>query len=396
MTEPWLSIIGLGEDGPEGLTDASRAALARAEVVFGGSRHLDLVGAGPRGRAWPIPFDLGPLLEMRGRNVAMLVSGDPFWFGAGGSVAAHIDPGEWQAFPVAGTFSLVAARLGWRLENVSCLGLHAAGFGQLRQTLHRGAQVIVTLRDAAAVSELSEWLSKHGFAATRMIICEALGGPRERLRNQTVTENVPSDIRAPVAVALDGCDLPLDAGLPRGFGLSDDLFQSDGQMTKRPVRALTLSALAPRQNALLWDIGGGSGSVSVEWCLAGGKAICVEPREDRAENIRANAAAFGLENRLELRIGRAPEVFGDLPRPDAVFIGGGGSEEVHQALWSIIPEGTRLVANGVTLETEALLAERHARCGGSLLRIELAESAPLGGMRGWSSARPVVQWSVTR
>lgn len=392
MAEAWLSIIGLGEDGLAGLSGASRAALESAEKVFGARRHLALAKLEGRGEVWPVPFDLAPLLACRGRPVAMLVSGDPFWFSAGGTVAARLSPGEWRAYPVAGTFSLVAARLGWRLEETLCLGLHAAPFARLRPVLARGVRAICTLRDGPAVAALAEWLAANGFAGTRITVCEALGGPDERVR----TGHDWPDIAAPVAVALDGADLPRGAGLPRAPGLPDALFASDGQITKRAVRSLTMSALAPRPGERLWDIGGGSGSVSVEWALAGGPAVCIEARAERAANIRANAEAFGLSHRISVVEGRAPEVLDGLPPPDAVFVGGGGDAALHSLLWALLPPGVRLVANGVTIETQAYLAALHARHGGSLLRIDLAEAAPLGGFRGWQASRPVVQWSVVR
>ncbi len=396
MAEPWLSIIGLGEDGLAGLPGASLEALAQAEIVFGAPRHLSLAEVGARGQAWPVPFDLAPLLACKGQRVAMLVSGDPFWFGAGGSVAAHLSPAEWRAYPVAGVFSIVAARLGWRLEDVICLGLHAAPFARLRAVLGRGVRVISTLRDADAVADLGAWLHENGFAATRITVCEAMGGPRERLRERLSEGIAWADIATPVAVALDGADLPRDAGLSRAAGLPDDLFMHDGQITKRPVRALTLSALAPRAGLRLWDIGAGSGSISVEWCLAGGLAHCIEARRARTDNIRANADAFGVAHRLEVTEGRAPDALAGLPAPDAVFIGGGGDAALYDRLWPMLPPGCRLVANGVTLETEAVLAGCHTRFGGQLLRVDLAEATPLGGFRGWTAARPVVQWSVTR
>lgn len=392
MSEPWLAIIGLGEDGLAGLSDASRAALAGAEVVFGGPRHLTLVDADTRGQAWPVPFDLAPLLALRGRRVAMLVSGDPFWFGAGGSVAAHLSPSEWRAYPVAGTFSRVAARLGWRLEEVLCLGLHAAPFSRLRPVLARGVQVICTLRDGAAVAELATWLVANGFAEARLTVCERMGGPQERVR---AGADWP-DVTAPVAVAIDGADLPTKAGLSRASGLPDALFVHDGQITKRPVRALTLSALGPRPGERLWDIGGGSGSISVEWCLSGGRSICIEAREDRTANIRANADAFGVAHRMEVRTGAALPMLTHLPAPDAVFVGGGGDAALHAALWPLLPRGARVVANGVTIDTEMVLADCHTRYGGTLSRFDISEAAALGRFRDWQAARPVVQWRVEK
>lgn len=396
MADPWLSIVGLGEDGLNGLSDASRAALEEAEVIFGGPRHLDLAGAGARGQAWPVPFDIAPVLACRGQNVVVLASGDPFWFGAGGALAAHLSPGEWRAFPVAGIFSLSCAHLGWRIEEVTALGLHAAGFGALRRALHPGAKVVATLRDGDAPRALADWLVQEGLGAVHMYVLERMGGPHQRVRVTQAERFDLSGIEAPVAVALDGADLPRDAGLPHVPGLPEDRFAHDGQITKSPIRALTLAALAPRPGELLWDIGGGSGSVSVEWGLAGGRAITVEPRADRVANIQRNIEAFGLTRHIRVLEGRAPDVLSDLPLPEAVFIGGGGTAALYGWLWTHLPEGTRIVANGVTLETEALLAGLHARHGGSLMRIALSRAEGLGRMRGWSAARPVVQWSVTR
>lgn len=394
MSDPWLTIVGLGEDGLEGLPDASRAALQAAAVIFGGPRHLDLVAAGARGIPWPVPFDLAPVLARRGQRVVVLTSGDPFWFGAGGSLAHHLTPEEWRALPIAGVFSLAAARLGWRLENSLSFGLHAASFARLRPVLARGAHVICTLRDAQAPADLAQWLCQNGFGAARMIVLEALGGPRERLRSTRADAFDLAGIATPVAVALDCADLPAHVGQSRAAGLPDDTFAHDGQITKRPIRALTLSALAPRTGELLWDIGGGSGSVSAEWCLLGGRAITVERHTARCANIAANIAAFGLEGRMTLVEGVAPAALAGLPLPDTVFVGGGGDAALYQTLLPMLPPGTRLVANGVTLETETVLAACHAQHGGSLLRIELALAEPLGGMRGWQPARPVVQWSV--
>jgi precorrin-6Y C5,15-methyltransferase (decarboxylating) len=291
---------------------------------------------------------------------------------------------------------LLAARLGWRLEEVETLGLHAAQFALLRPVLARGVRVLATLRDGPAAGELAHWLTDQGLGATGMTVAEALGGPHERLRSVRAEAFDLKDVAAPVTVALDGTNLPQGAGLARVPGLADDSFAHDGQITKAPVRALTLSALAPRPGELLWDIGGGSGSISVEWCLAGGRALTVEKSAERVANIESNIKAFGLGARMEAIHGTAPQALKGAPLPDAVFIGGGGVDGLHGAIWDRLPPGTRLVANAVTLETEAALAALHAAHGGRLMRLELSEAVPLGRLTGWSAARPVVQWVVTK
>lgn len=382
----------MGEDGLAGLSEASRAALARAEIVFGGPRHLDLAQVGTRGRPWPVPFSAAPVLEARGRRVVVLASGDPFWHGAGGSLSAGLIPGEWVSHPAPSTFQLAANRLAWRMEEVVCLGLHAAPLHRLRPVLGQGQRLILTLRDGAAVGEVARYLHDLGFGASEIHALVALGGPRERIVKIDPEHVDPSSFSAPVALAV----LARGRGLPRASGLEDALFDHDGQITKRPVRALTLSALAPRVGEVVWDIGTGSGSVAIEVLLAapGTQVHALEADPARAARARANADRFGLGHRYHLTEARAPEGLAGLPAPDAVFIGGGASQDLLEVLWPLLPSGARLVANAVTLETEALFYAAQARWGGSLLRIDLAEMAPLGRKRGWEAARSVVQWSV--
>lgn len=389
----------MGEDGADGLAPPARAALVAAEVVMGSARHLALLppfsGAAI---VWPVPFAEGIplLLAQRGRRVVMLASGDPFWFGAGASVARHLAPEEWVTHPAPSTFGLAAARLGWALQDTACLGLHAAPLSRLRPHLAPGRRCIVLLRDGAAVGALAEWLAGLGFGASRLHVLEALGGPRERVRMARADALVDAlghhGAAHPVAVGVDcageGPAMPCAAGLP------DALFAHDGQITKRPVRALALSALAPRPGELLWDLGAGSGSIGIAWLLAhpANRAVAVEADPVRAARARANALALGAD-RLDVLDGAAPAI---LPpgAPDAVFIGGGLSQALLEALWARLPGGTRIVAHAVTLESEALLAQWQGARGGDLLRIELAHAAPLGARRGWRGAYPVVQWSV--
>ncbi len=375
---PWLTLVGIGEDGPAGLSPASRAALA-AGAVFGGARHLAL--AGVAGTPWPVPFDPAPLLARRGRPTVALVSGDPFWFGAGSVLVRDLAPGEWTCHPAPSTFALAAARLGWALESTLCRGLHAAPFARIRRDLAPGVRLICTLRDGDAPAPFAAWLRDGGWTC-RLRTLERLGGPAER-----VTEGVPDTPAAPVAMAVEVVDGPTLGTAP---GRADDLFVHDGQITKAPVRALTLAALRPRAGARLWDLGAGSGAVGVEWALAGGLAAAVELRPDRCATIAANIASFGVDDRVTLHPGHAREVLPSLPAPDAVFVGGG----FDRALFDALPRGIRLVVNAVTLETQGLLAALHATHGGDLMHVALARAAPLGQGQGFAPARPVVQWAV--
>lgn len=392
-SEPWLAVVGVGEDGPDGLPPASRAAVEAAEIVFGGPRHLALLGIeAERARPWPVPFDVAPVFAVRGRRTVVLASGDPFWFGAGAVLAERLTPTEWTALPAPSTFALAAARLGWRLETSRCLGLHAAPFETALPVLHRGARLLCLVADAAAVAGLSAFLAARGFGPSRLVVLERLGGPRERIRETTADAAPLRDVAAPVAVAVEVAGGP---GLSAVPGRPDDLFEHDGQITRAAVRAITLAALAPRPGEHLWDLGTGSGSVAIEWCLAGGTASAVERRPDRAATARRNAAVLGVGRSLRVVEVNAGDVLDELPAPDAVFVGGGADAALIERIVTRLTAGCRLVVNAVTLETECVLVDAHARHGGRLVRIDLAEAVPLGRMRGFVPARPIVQWSAS-
>ena len=394
----WLSIVGIGEDGVDGLSATARGLIGAAEIVFGGRRHLTLAAPLIRGaaRPWPSPFDgaAEEALRHRGRQVCVLASGDPFQYGVGAVLARHIDPREMVVVPAPSAFSLAAARLGWSLPQTVLLSLHGRAFDLIRPHLQPGAHILALTSDGDAPAALAKLLSASGFGRSRLIVLERLGGPQELIRRATAAAFDLGAVGPLNTLAIEVDAAPDARIIARTAGLPDHLFEHDGQITKREIRAMTLSSLSPRSGELLWDIGAGSGSVAIEWLLADPtmRAVAVEQRADRAARIRRNAAAFGVPD-LEIIEGAAPAALTGLPLPDAVFIGGGASGAgALDAAARALRSGGRLVVNAVTLETEALLIARHAALGGELIRVAISRAAPVGETFGWRPAMPVTQW----
>ncbi len=394
----WLCVVGIGEDGVDGLGAAGRRGIAGAEVVFGGRRHLALAAPLIRGeaRAWPSPFDaaVAEVLALRGRAVCVLASGDPFQHGVGATLARRLDAGEMTVVPAPSAFSLAAARLGWALQDAETISLHGRAIALLRPLLHPGARILALTSDGDGPAGVARLLVGDGFGGSRLHVLEALGGPDERVRTAPATALTEAACGPLNLVAIEVVADPKARILPFG-GLDDALFEHDGQLTKREIRAVTLAALAPRRGERLWDIGAGAGSVAIEWMLRHPslRATAIEGRPDRAARIRRNAAALGVPG-LEIVEGVAPGALAELPTPDAVFLGGGGTDPgvLDTAIAALAPGG-RLVANAVTLEMQARLAAAAARLGGDLTTIAIARAAPLGGMTAWRPAMPVTQWA---
>lgn len=398
-TEPWLTIIGLGEDGLTGLGDEAKRCIASASVVFGGVRHLELAApliAGGQ-QSWLSPFErsVEAVVALRGTAVVVLASGDPFFFGVGVTLARQIDRSEMRVVPSPSSFSLAASRLGWALQNTAIVSLHGRPLDLIRPHLQPGSRILALTSDEHGPAELAKLLAANGFGQSRLTVLEALGGAQERVTSHVAAEFSGTNIHS---LNICAVEVVADAGarvLPLASGLEDGLFEHDGQITKREVRALTLSALAPRRGELLWDIGAGSGSIGIEWMLSDPamRAIAIEGSAERAERIKRNAANFGVPG-LTVVPGIAPGALAGLPSPDAVFVGGGGSEEgVMAAAIAALKSDGRLVANAVTTQMEAVLLEHQARLGGSLIRIDIARASPVGAMTGWRPAMPVTQWS---
>ncbi|ODT81609.1 MAG: precorrin-6Y methyltransferase [Pelagibacterium sp. SCN 64-44] len=398
MPDPWLSIVGIGEDGLSGLSPAARAAIERAELVFGGARHLDLAADAIRGepRPWLSPFSASveAVLAAKGQNVCVLASGDPFHYGVGATLARRIDPAQMRVMPGPSAFSLAAARLGWPLQDVISLSLHGRPLNLIRPYLHAATRILALTSDEHSPAALAALLTEAGFGRSIVTVMEALGGPREQVRSQMAELFALEDIDPLNICAITVIPLPGARILPLTPGRDDAVFEHDGQITKRDIRALTLAALAPRRHETLWDIGAGSGSIGIEWMLADPSlsAIAIEPDPSRVARIARNAANLGTTG-LRIIAGKAPEALAGLEPPHAIFIGGGGSDPgVMNAALAALRPGGRLVANAVTLEMERLLLTLHAEKGGDLVRLSVSHAEPLGTMTGWRPAMPITQW----
>lgn len=396
----WLAVVGIGENGLAGLGEDAKRAIANATYVFGGARHIELAGSLIAGEAnpWPAPFSIEPVLALRGQSVCVLASGDPSLHGVGATLSRKIPASEMLVLPAPSAFSLAAARLGWPLQDVETISLHGRPIDLIRPLLHPRSRILALTSDASSPEGIAALLAASGFGPTRMTVLEALGGPHERIRAATAEIFDLKDISPLNVLALEIESTSRARILPLASGRPNHLYENDGQLTKREVRAVTLSSLAPKRGELLWDIGAGSGSISIEWMLAhpSMRAIAIEANPERATRIRTNAAQNGVPG-LHVVEGNAPVALSGLEQPNAIFIGGGGSEHgVLQTAMDALGSGGRLVANAVTLEFEHLLLAKQAAFGGELLRIAISHASPVGTMQGWRPAMPVTQWVWTK
>ncbi|CAB1400564.1 Cobalt-precorrin-6y C5-methyltransferase (EC 2.1.1.-) / Cobalt-precorrin-6y C15-methyltransferase [decarboxylating] (EC 2.1.1.-) [Pseudomonas fluorescens] len=390
---PWLTVVGIGEDGFKGLGKQARRALMAASRIVGGQRQLDLLPPciGGARQLWPSPFSLAPVLERRGEAICVLASGDPMFYGVGASLARQVASDEMQVLPAPSSCSLAAARLGWPLQDVVTLSLVARPLAALNAHLASGVRLLLLSNDGESPAAVARLLCERGFGASRMSVLEHLGGDAER-RVDAMASGWPD---APVAdlnvIALECLADAETRGLSRLAGLPDSAFEHDGQLTKRDVRAITLARLAPTPGELLWDVGAGSGSIGIEWMRAhpSCRALAIEADAGRQQLIERNRDALGVPG-LQLIRGKAPQALAGLERPDAVFIGGGVTREgVFETCWQQLKPGGRLVANAVTLQSELTLMNWRERYGGELTRIHVAQAQPLGDFDTWRQALPI-------
>jgi precorrin-6B C5,15-methyltransferase / cobalt-precorrin-6B C5,C15-methyltransferase len=395
-----VTVVGVGAGGWPDLGRTPQRALLAAQVIFGSDRQLDLLPAEVTADrvAWPSPLlpALPGLLEAHaGRRRAVLASGDPMFHGIGATLARLLGPARLRVHPHPSSVSLAAARLGWPLATTEVLSLVTADPAVLRRALNPGRRLLVLARDASSPAVVAALLTAFGYGDATVTVLAQLGGPDEQVTTGTAAswDHPPGD---PLAVlGIDCGDGPRVSVVP---GLMDDAYENDGQLTKREIRAVTLATLAPVPGALLWDVGAGSGSIGIEWMRShpSCRAIAVESRPERAAAAERNASALGVPG-LRVVHGAAPAALDGLPGPDTIFVGGGLTRDgVLDACLAALPAGGRLVANAVTLETEAVVAAAYGKHGGELTRVAVHRASPVGGFTGWRPMMPVTIWSVTR
>jgi precorrin-6B C5,15-methyltransferase / cobalt-precorrin-6B C5,C15-methyltransferase len=401
VTAPWLTVVGMGEDGPEGLSPATRRLVESAELLVGSERLLALVPETSAERlAWPSPFDAmaARLEEWRGRRVVILATGDPLNHGVGRKLLRHLPIDDIRFLPHISAFSLAAARLGWSLPDIETLSLHGRSAAAIETAIAPDVKILALTAGEATVREVARRLVARGYGESALTVLEHMGGPAER-RLRFTANAVPEGPIADLATLAIACRAePGAVLLPRIPGLPDEAFRHDGQITKREVRAITLAALAPYPDALLWDVGAGSGSVAIEWMRAarGAHAVAFERHEGRLALIAENAVDLGVPS-LEIVPGNFLEATDGRPRPDAVFIGGGVSDpRLFEAAWEPLKHDGRFVANAVTLDGEARLADLKTRYGGELVRIEVAYAEPVGQHMTMRPRLGVTQWRTVK
>ncbi|MFP6712388.1 MAG: precorrin-6y C5,15-methyltransferase (decarboxylating) subunit CbiE [Rhodospirillales bacterium] len=392
----WLTIVGIGEDGLDGLGANARNAIDQADVLFGGERHLQLIGK--KGIQWKSPLEdsYAELDGHKGQNVTVIATGDPMWFGIGATLGRRYGPDEIKVIPAPSAFSLVAARMIWPLSEAGCLTVHGRDLERVKAFLSPGAKLIVLSNDGNTPSQIAGLLKEAGFGNSPVSAFAHIGGAEEA-RFDAAASDWSQDAVADLNTVAVEC--VADEGaviLPRVPGLPDDAFEHDGQLTKREVRAITISALAPMPEQMLWDIGAGCGSVAIEWMRAtrGAKAFAVERNMDRLAMINNNALALGVPD-LKVVFGEALNEIMGLPAPDAVFIGGGlTSGGLLEYCWQNLKPGGRLVANAVTFEGERRLIEVQAELGGELCQIAISRAHEMGRFTGWQPLKPVTQLRI--
>ncbi len=398
MNKPWITIIGINQDDIGTFNKLAIKALSESVTILGVERHIKILQHHKeKCRKLPMPIEKTILFlkKNRGKKIVLLVSGNAFWHGLGNLISIEFRRDEWHCFQAPSSFSLASAEMGWNMEKVLFFGLHAKKNEIIRQFIAPEVKFIILLKDGKSVKKLTDYFTINGFGESKFTILESLGYENFRKRNIIAKKNKITKINHPVCVAIetkgDGLVIPKNSGKP------DQFFENDGQFTKQNIRAITMSALSPKPFEHLWDLGSGSGSISIEWLLSDKTtmASAVEKNKNRSKFIERNCEKFGID-RINILNDDMNKVYRKLKKPDAIFIGGGFDETFFNKVWNYIPKNTRIVVNSVTIETESCITNLFNTYGGSLTRIEISDIKTIGKRHSWSRNYPIVQWKIIK
>jgi precorrin-6B C5,15-methyltransferase / cobalt-precorrin-6B C5,C15-methyltransferase len=398
---PWLNIIGIGEDGWDGLSAKSHHAIQTAQHIVGSTRTLAMLpSTHAKHHEWPQPFSavVDQLKPLQGEATVILATGDPMNYGVARKLLEFIPKSEVTITPHLSAFSLAASRLGWSLPDCDCFTIHGRPAANLEVYIQPDARLLILTQDETSIVEVARRLTARGFENSEITVLENLNGDKERITTFSA-HAVPTVTWSPLNTIAIHCKASSHAKIwSRVAGLPDDAFEHDGKITKREVRAATLSALAPCPDQLLWDVGAGSGSIGIEWMRStrGCEAIAIEPLADRRAMIATNADQLGTP-RLKIIGGTAPEALQNLPKPDAVFIGGGIDHDgVFESCWAALKSRGNLVANAVTLEGDRKLITLQEHHGGDLVRMDVSTLTHVGDLRALRPRMSVLQWRIQK
>lgn len=417
---PWLYLIGMGADGLDGLSVQARQYLEEADVLVSSARLFSLMPEDGRPRihwASPLRGTLPAINAHKGKTVAVIATGDPLCYGVGSWLLTKFSLEDMVIIPGTSAFALACARMGWAQQKTKLITLHGRDDSTIRDVIAPNQNIVVLSENASTPKIVSDQLQKMGFGTSSMTVFTHMDGPGEQRFDAVADQATKTfdkafeddDAHDLNAIAISCVASSGARVLSRAAGLPDDAFAPFGKMTKRELRALAIAKLAPQVGDVLWDVGAGSGSVSVEFLrlAPGGVAHTFDTDANAQAYQLENAQNFGLPN-LMMSCRNAMPLSSDglvVPRPDALFLGGGIDQDVIRAAMEHLKAGGRLVAHAVTIESEVHLMTAFEQYGGSLTRISIARSEAIKKQtdansghefHGFKPAMTVTQWAFQK
>lgn len=388
-----ISVIGL--HGGESFGRRAKAALSAAAIVVAAPRHREQIVLAERQRHVVLSGPLHALLDQveaaaaDGQSVAVVASGDPGFFGIVRMLGEHFGADRIEVHPAPSSVALAFGRIGANWDDAVVVSAHGRPIGAALDAVARFPKVAVLTSPQHAPELLGKALIDAGCGMRRVTIATRLGEIGETL-TRTDLHGLADGSFDPMSIVIFVDPTPVsNAGEGLGWGLTEQSFDHrSGLITKSEVRAVALGKLALPRQGVLWDVGAGSGSVGIECARLSPRlrVIAVERNDDDAERIRANAKRHGVA--VEVVVGSAPETLTALPRPDRVFVGGGGTNVVRTCFDALQPGGM-LVATHVLVNRAA---EAWALLGNSV-QVSASRAVPIADGFRLEAQNPVfVSW----